>query len=217
MKPLCQKLCLTPLMINRQQKMASSATSHNYYIKISTLCLGFERFMVLYFTRIFRNGIGKTLGDVFKFVGCHPNAELNDIRASLVTVHRSSMDAEGSFNYSEVIFEGRTINLPGAMGQKSDDSKHFLSWLQHTSHPAFCFPHTSAGPDLAFVLKLHTEPPRYVWVLVQAKCYTSCLSLNTNLSANAICSCTPRRIELFEASNTNLTLLYLFIYPRALE
>ena len=128
----------------------------------------FEAFGAYLLARAF--SVPTPLSKVFEFVGGgKANEALQDEPAELVTLERDGDDFQTTTLQIEK--HHRSSHVVGCSPPTAADT---LEWLQNPQGSAFCFPASTVGPDLIFVLRL-TSDNTVLRVCVQFK-YTENLS-----------------------------------------
>ncbi len=122
-------------------------------------CDGSANYIAYCFDLLFSHR--RPIKDIFQFNGAPPS--WSNLEAELVALRRTDISRveENLVSYSKG--SGPSLTL----GTNAKSLESTLSWLAHDSHSPICFPHTSMGPDLLFVLRLSDKS--LIWVAVQVK------------------------------------------------
>lgn len=120
---------------------------------------GFENYITFCLDLLFSRK--RCLSEVFKF--CVTAPPWADMEAELVSLYCDDSD---DIETGVASFSGS--KAPSAtLGVNAKNPGSILSWLGHHERPSFCFPISSMGPDVLFVLRLEDES--LIWVALQTK------------------------------------------------
>lgn len=120
---------------------------------------GFENYIAYCLDMVF--SIRRRISDVFMFAGTPP--PWSALEAELVALHHVDLSSVEDNLVRHCRATGPSLTL-GTNAKSPEDT---LAWLAHRTHTPICFPHSSMGPDLLFVLRLADRS--LIWVALQAK------------------------------------------------
>lgn len=175
---------------------------------------GFENYLAFCLGRAFATG-HRRMDEVFSFCGGGGGSGNLKVpgwarkEAELVALYRTEAGVveAGRVKLSERTPKGPSVTL-GVNAKTIEETK---AWLEHRTHAPMCFPHTSMGPDLLFVLRT-VEDGQLIWVALQAKYSTGKNgTLSRAFLRRAMRSVTP---SMFFVDKVNCSLpKYTFTQP----
>ncbi|KAJ7098652.1 hypothetical protein B0H15DRAFT_797342 [Mycena belliarum] len=130
-------------------------------------------------------------------------------RARLVSLHRA--DAASDIEESLVTFTSRPSH---SIGTYASSPEAMVEWLQHDRDAPICFPPTTMGPDLFFIVKL--EDNSRIWVALQSKYHSKSL-LEPAVLRGAVRSVTPSSYFSSLTDKSSVTDLLLDLPDKRLD